>query len=91
MDIPGLFGLTTTTIDSVLIPTKVRSVKSRIMDIAMGPNHTVLLTDDGKVVTMGHNKDAQLGRGNSRSYTRSQCYVLTKFLPDFYLNQFGGL
>ena len=46
MDIPGLFGITTTTIDSVLIPTKVKSVKSRIMDIAMGPNHTVCLTGD---------------------------------------------
>ena len=48
LDIPGLFGLTTTTIDSVLIPTRVKSVKSRINDIAMGPNHTVCLTDDGK-------------------------------------------
>ena len=70
LDIPGLFGLTTTTIDSVLIPTRVKSVKSRINDIAMGPNHTVCLTDDGKVITMGHNNDAQLGRGHARSYTR---------------------
>ena len=49
LDIPGFFGLTTTTVDSVLIPTKVKSVKSRIMDITMGPNHTVCLTDDGNV------------------------------------------
>ena len=70
LDIPGLFGLTTTTIDSVLIPTRVKSVKSRINDIAMGPNHTVCLTDDGKVITMGHNNDAQLGRGHARSYAR---------------------
>ena len=54
MDIPGLFGLTTTTVDSVLIPTKVRSIKSRVMDIAMGPNHTVLLTDEGKVKILDH-------------------------------------
>ena len=54
LDIPGLFGLTTTTIDSVLIPTKVRSIKSRVMDIAMGPNHTVLLTDEGKVKILDH-------------------------------------
>ena len=37
----------------------------------MGPNHTVLLTDQGKVITMGQNSDAQLGRGHSRSYSRS--------------------
>ena len=41
------------------------------MEIAMGPNHTVLLTDQGKVITMGQNSDAQLGRGHSRSYSRS--------------------
>ena len=45
-------------------------MKSRINDIAMGPNHTVCLTDDGKVITMGHNNDAQLGRGHARSYAR---------------------
>ena len=37
----------------------------------MSPNHTVLLTDHGKVITMGQNSDAQLGRGHSRSYSRS--------------------
>ena len=71
LDTPGLLGLTHTTVDHVLTPTRVKSIKSRIMDIAMGPNHTVLLTDQGKVITMGQNSDGQLGRGHSRSYSRS--------------------
>ena len=71
LDTPGLLGLTTTTVDHVLVPTKVKSIKNRITDIAMSPNHTVLLTDHGKVITMGQNSDAQLGRGHSRSYSRS--------------------
>ena len=71
LDTPGLLGLTHTTVDHVITPTRVKSIKSRIMDIAMGPNHTVLLTDQGKVITMGQNSDGQLGRGHSRSYSRS--------------------
>ena len=53
LDIPGLFGLTTTTVEWALSPTKVKSIKSRIVDLAMGPNHTVCLTEDGKVITLG--------------------------------------
>ena len=30
----------------------------------------------GKVVTMGHNNDAQLGRGHARSYTRSSPQIV---------------
>ena len=37
------------------------------MDVAMGPNHTVCLTDAGKVITFGRNSEAQLGRGHARS------------------------
>ena len=32
---------------------------------------TVCLTDEGKVITMGQNQDAQLGRGHARSFSRS--------------------
>ncbi len=53
-----------------MVPTKVKSIKSKIVDLAMGPTHTVCLTDDGKVITMGQNSEAQLGRGHSRSYQR---------------------
>ena len=70
LDIPGLFGWTSTTIENVLVPTRVRSVKNRIVDVALGPNHTVCLTDQGKVITMGQNNDGQLGRGYLKSYSR---------------------
>ena len=71
LDTPGLLGLSHNSVEYVLVPTRIKSIKSRIMEIAMGPNHTVLLTDQGKVITMGQNNDAQLGRGHSRSYSRS--------------------
>lgn len=63
--------MTTTLVESVDVPTKVKSIKSRILDVAMGPNHTVCLTDEYKVITFGQNNDAQLGRGHSRAFTRS--------------------
>ena len=42
----------------------------------MGTNHTVCLTDQGKVITMGQNNDAQLGRGHSKSNARSRPEVV---------------
>ena len=68
---PGFLGLTTTVIEHTLVPTKVITIKSRILDVAMGPNHTLCLTEDGKVITLGQNNDAHLGRGHSRTFSRS--------------------
>jgi alpha-tubulin suppressor-like RCC1 family protein len=70
LDTPSFMGLTSKAVESVLVPTKLRSIKSRIMDVAMGPNHTVCLTDQGKIIAMGQNCDAQLGRGHTRSFSR---------------------
>ena len=65
LDIPGLFG--STVVEKVLVPTKVKTMRNTIIDVAMSPNHTICLTDQGKVITMGQNTDAQLGRGHSKS------------------------
>lgn len=61
----GLFM--TSRVDKVLVPTRVKSVKHPIVDLAMGPNHTACLTDAGKLITFGRNSEAQLGRGHARS------------------------
>ena len=37
--------------------------------MAMAPYHTVCLTEHGKVVTMGRNIEAQLGRGHTEFNT----------------------
>ena len=61
----GLFM--TNHIEKALVPTKVKSVKVPIVDLAMGPNHTVCITDAGKLITFGRNSEAQLGRGHARN------------------------
>jgi alpha-tubulin suppressor-like RCC1 family protein len=62
----GLFM--TSRVDKALVATRVRSLKhAAIVDLAMGPNHTVCLTDSGKIITFGRNSEAQLGRGHARS------------------------
>ena len=53
-----------------MVPTQVKSIESRILDVAMGPYHTVCLTDNGKVITMGQNSEAQLGKGHSKTSQR---------------------
>lgn len=60
-------------VDQLLVPTKVKSIKVPIVEIAMSVNHSVCLTDSGKVITFGRNSEAQLGRGHSRN----------SFQPDF--------
>ena len=45
---------------------RVQSVRARIVDVSMSSRHTVCLTEAGKVITMGRNDEAQLGRGHSR-------------------------
>ena len=41
-------------VDKVLVPTRVRAVKQRIVDLDMGPNHTVCIAEDGKLVRKKH-------------------------------------
>ena len=51
--------------EKVLVPTRIKTIKERIVDVAMAPFHTVCLTEHGKVLTMGRNSEAQLGRGHT--------------------------
>jgi alpha-tubulin suppressor-like RCC1 family protein len=37
-------------VEKALVPTRVRSVRQRIVDLDMGPNHTVCIAEDGKLV-----------------------------------------
>lgn len=46
-----------------------------LVDVAMGPDHTVCLTEHGKVVTMGRNIEAQLGKGHNHSGGGKPCLV----------------
>ena len=39
-------------VEKVLVPTRVKAVKHRIVDLSMGPNHTVCITEDGKLVRL---------------------------------------
>ena len=53
-------------VKKALVPTRIQSIRARIVDVAMSTKHTVCLTESGKVMTMGRNEEAQLGKGNSR-------------------------
>lgn len=48
------------------IPVK---LNRKVRDVAMGRNHTVVLTEDGFVMTIGKNREGQLGRGNLKDDT----------------------
>ncbi|XP_037090867.1 serine/threonine-protein kinase Nek8-like [Pollicipes pollicipes] len=50
-------------VGKVLVPTPVKSVTSRIIDVSMGPHHTIALTENGHLVSFGRNSEGQLGRG----------------------------
>ncbi|KAG7176605.1 serine/threonine-protein kinase Nek8-like 2, partial [Homarus americanus] len=54
-------------VEKALVATRVRSIGCRVVDLAMGPSHTAILTETGQVLTFGRNSEGQLGRGNTRS------------------------
>lgn len=54
-------------VEKVLVPTRIKAVKVPIVDLAMGPNHTMCLTTQRKLVAFGRNSEGQLGLGHSRS------------------------
>ena len=53
-------------VKQTLVPTRLKSVKQKIISVSMGPEHTACLTENGHVVTFGRNSDGQLGRGHTR-------------------------
>ncbi|CAL4067725.1 unnamed protein product, partial [Meganyctiphanes norvegica] len=66
-------------VEQALIPTRIRTVGCRVVDVAMGPTHTAVLTETGQVITFGRNCEGQLGRGNTRTQAQP---VLVRALSD---------
>ena len=54
-------------VKQALVPTKLKSIKHKIISVSLGPEHTACLTEAGHLVTFGRNSEAQLGRGHTRS------------------------
>lgn len=49
-------------------PTVVTSLSNyKVVSASVGRNHTVIVTDEGKSLSFGHNKHGQLGTGSSRN------------------------
>ncbi|XP_037787785.1 serine/threonine-protein kinase Nek9-like [Penaeus monodon] len=64
----GLFGIKLKKeVEKAVVATRVRCIACRVVDVAMGPSHTAVLTETGQVLTFGRNCEGQLGRGNTRS------------------------
>ncbi|XP_045610447.2 serine/threonine-protein kinase Nek8 isoform X2 [Procambarus clarkii] len=57
-------------VEKALVATRVKSVGCRVVDVAMGPSHTAILTETGQVLTFGRNCEGQLGKGNTRSVSQ---------------------
>ncbi|KAJ3279914.1 hypothetical protein HK104_001075, partial [Borealophlyctis nickersoniae] len=47
--------------ETTLYPTMVRGIEGSVSSVALGPDHTVALTGDGRVWTWGSNRHGQLG------------------------------
>ena len=54
-------------VKQALVPTKLKSIKQKIISVSLGPEHTACLTEAGHLVTFGRNSEGQLGRGHTRS------------------------
>jgi len=92
---PGQLGLGYNEDDIIIpVPTKIQRNKNglsedvRIIGVSCGNNHTVLLSDDGRVWTFGNNNAGQLGNGDS-SYSKN--INIPTEIQDFSLRQFGSL
>lgn len=49
-----------------------RILKDKIINVSMGLNHTILVTQNGKTIGMGKNSEGQLGIGNCTTYSYPQ-------------------
>ncbi|XP_064092354.1 serine/threonine-protein kinase Nek8-like [Macrobrachium nipponense] len=63
----GLFSMKFKEVEKAVVATRVRSIGCRVVDVAMGPSHTAVLTETGQVLTFGRNCEGQLGKGNTRT------------------------
>ncbi|XP_066971422.1 serine/threonine-protein kinase Nek8-like isoform X3 [Macrobrachium rosenbergii] len=63
----GLFSMKFKEVEKAVVATRIRSVGCRVVDVAMGPSHTAVLTETGQVLTFGRNCEGQLGKGNTRT------------------------
>ena len=50
-------------VDMVLVPTPIRPLGSRVVDLSLGPDHGAVLLESGHVFLFGANDKGQLGRG----------------------------
>ncbi|XP_018009884.1 serine/threonine-protein kinase Nek8-like [Hyalella azteca] len=79
-DAGGLFNIKQKNdIKQALVPTRVRSIECRVVDVSMGPYHTAILKETGQIVTFGRNCEGQLGRGNCKPCTQP---VLVKSMQE---------
>ncbi|XP_014670621.1 PREDICTED: uncharacterized protein LOC106811496 [Priapulus caudatus] len=58
-----------TEVEGTKIPTVVKALKFRILDISMGLHHTAVLVEPGHVITFGNNTQAQLGHSNTKVHS----------------------
>ena len=42
------------------MPTKLKSIKHKIISVSLGPEHTACLTEAGHILTFGRNSEGQL-------------------------------
>ena len=54
-------------VEKALLPTPVKAVTSKIIDVSMGPHHTVALTENGHLVSFGRSSEGQLGHTRGRA------------------------
>ncbi len=67
-------------VSHALVPTPLKDLgKHRVIDMAIGPTHSAVLVDSGRVITFGRNAEGQLGAGH---ITGSATPLVVKGLGD---------
>ncbi|XP_076308952.1 uncharacterized protein LOC143224678 [Tachypleus tridentatus] len=65
-----------------LIPTRVNFIRNKVVSVSMGPTHTVVLLEQGKIITFGNNQYGQLGHGHIQN---SLTPKIVKLMADKYI------